>query len=166
MMERQLRLDRHVSESENSYQAKNLRPRQHRGKDRSRSLSLSRSLNRSRSRQGSIPEAPRRPCRLSRAPSPPPLPNPSPFEYIEACLGDEEVKVTCTTQHAAVDRHGRPTTVTRKRRSRSRCTAGSHRSQSFLRPGNEMVVAERETVSPADYEWYDTDGMRVRVREI
>jgi len=52
------------------------------------------------------------PSWLARAPSPPPQLNSSSLEYIEARLGDEEVEVTRTTQYVAVDRHGRPTTVT------------------------------------------------------
>jgi hypothetical protein len=63
-----------------------------------------------------------------------------------------------------------------RRRSRSRRTSRVRsRSQSrspqpasdFLHPGDEVTVIERYEPKPTeDYDWYDRDGMRVRVREI
>ena len=85
--------------------------------------------------------------------------------YIEPRPYNEEVEVTRTRQHEAVDRRGRPATVTRRHRSRSRSVAEQHAS-AFLRPGDNVTVIERTSAPGHDYDWYDKEGMRVRVREI
>lgn len=71
-----------------------------------------------------------------------------------------------TTQHEAFDRHGRPTTVTRKPRSKSRDLAELRRRLPFLRPGDEVIEVGARAAPTEDYDWYDRDGMKVRVREI
>ena len=96
---------------------------------------------------------------IMRAPLPP-LMNNSSLGYIEPHPQDSEVDVPRTRQHEAVDRHGRPATVTRRRRSRSRSVAEP--AATFLRAGDNITVVERNS----DYDTYDRDGMRVRVREI
>jgi hypothetical protein len=63
-----------------------------------------------------------------------------------------------------------------RRRSRSRRTSRvrsrSHSrspqpASEFLHPGDEVTVIEHHQPKPTeDYDWYDRDGMRVRVREI
>lgn len=96
---------------------------------------------------------------IMRAPLPP-LMNNSSLGYIEPHPQGSEVEITRTRQHEAVDRRGRPATVTRRRRSRSRSVAEP--AATFLRAGDNITVVERNS----DYDTYDRDGMRVRVREI
>jgi hypothetical protein len=93
------------------------------------------------------------------APMPPPM-NTSSLGYIEPHPHDSEVEVTRTKHHEAIDRRGRPAMVTRRRRSRSRSVAEP--AATFLRPGDDITVVEKSN----DYDTYDRDGMRVRVREI
>ena len=79
----------------------------------------------------------------------------------------EELDVAHTTQHEVFFRHGRPTVLTRRPRSRSRETQEPRRGQLALRPGDEVIETERHRRMPTeDYDWYDRGGMRVRVREI
>jgi hypothetical protein len=79
----------------------------------------------------------------------------------------EELDVTRTTQLEALDRYGRPTVLTRRRRSRSRDTHEPRRRPPVLQPGDEVIEIEHHRPMPTeDYDWYDRDGMRVRVREI
>jgi hypothetical protein len=93
------------------------------------------------------------------APMPPPM-NTSSLGYIEPHPHDSEVEVTRTRHHEATDRRGRPAMVTRRCRSRSRSVAEP--AATFLRPGDDITVVEKSN----DYDTYDRDGMRVRVREI
>lgn len=108
------------------------------------------------------------PHRYIQAPSPPPNPlRSSSLGYMHPHLDREEPEVTRTTQLEALDRHGRPTTLTRRRRSRSRDAHGPRRQPAILRPGDEVIEIEHHRPMPTeDYDWYDRDGMRVRVREI
>lgn len=95
---------------------------------------------------------------MLRAPSPPPIGSSS-LGYIEPRPHHEEIEVTRSREHEAIDRRGRPATWTSRRRSRSRSVAGP--VSTFLRPGDSITVIERD-----DYDAFDRDGMRVRVREI
>lgn len=78
----------------------------------------------------------------------------------------EAIDTTPVTQHEALDRHGRPTTITRRRRSKSRNVAELRQRLPFLRPGDEVIEIHRRRAPTEDYDWYDKDGMKVRVREI
>ena len=108
------------------------------------------------------------PHRYIQAPSPPPL---SPFRssslgYMEARTRHAEIEPPSVTQHEAFDRYGRSTTLTRRRRSRSRAAAELTLRVPFLRPGDEVIEIQQHPAPTEDYDWYDRDGMRVRVREI
>jgi hypothetical protein len=85
--------------------------------------------------------------------------------YLEPHPYNEELEVTRTRHNVVVDRHGRPATVTRRRRSRSRSMSEQPASE-FLRPGDNITVIERTSAPSQEYDWYDKDGMKVRVREI
>lgn len=90
--------------------------------------------------------------------------------YIEPHTRDrdnEEVEVTRTRHHEVIDRRGPPATMTLRRRSRSRSIVEQPASE-FLRPGDNITVIERSSALPShdDYDWYDRDGMKIRVREI
>ncbi len=108
------------------------------------------------------------PHRYIRAPSPPPLPpfRSSSLGYMEPSIRRGEIEPSSITQHEAFDRYGWPTTVTRRRRSRSREVAEPTQQLPFLRPGDEVIEIQRHPAPTEDYDWYDRDGMRVRVREI
>ncbi len=56
----------------------------------------------------------------------------------------------------------------RHHRHRSRTPEDDHFvERSLLRPGDEVTLIERRRERPSeDYDWYDEEGMRVRVREI
>lgn len=53
-------------------------------------------------------------------------------------------------------------------RSRSRPWKGGELEDEDLRAGDELTVIERHTPGHRDddYDWYDDQGMRVKVREI
>jgi hypothetical protein len=79
----------------------------------------------------------------------------------------EELNVTRTSQLEAFDRRGRLTTLTRRRKSRSIDTHEPRRRPPVLRTGDEVIDTKHRRPMPTeDYDWYDRDGMRVRVREI
>ena len=107
--------------------------------------------------------------RYIRAPSPPSLPNfrSSSLGYMQIYPNREDLDVRNTTQHEVLDRHGRPTVLTRRRRSRSREMDEPGRRPLARRPGDEVVETRHHRRMPTeDYDWYDKDGMKVRVREI
>ena len=55
----------------------------------------------------------------------------------------------------------------RRSQSRLRLTPPELSVDTLLRPGDNITVVERRPpTQAADYDWYDKDGMRVRVREI
>ena len=104
-----------------------------------------------------------------RAPSPPHLPNfkSSSLGYMQPHMDREEHVVRNTTQHEVLDRHGCPTMLTRERRSRSRELDEPRRIPLARRPADEVVETGRRRRMPTeDYDWYDKDGIKVRVREI
>jgi hypothetical protein len=119
---------------------------------RNRNRGRSRSRNeRSRSRLSTYDgdDYPACPPPMLRAPSPPPK-EASSLGYLESRPRED------------VDRRGRPAMVRSRRRSHSRSVAEP--GSTFLRPGDNITVVERHNNS--DYNTYDRDGMRVRVREI
>jgi hypothetical protein len=66
------------------------------------------------------------------------------------------------------DREPLPVRSYRDRRaSRPRSTERSETASNILRPGDKVTVVEHHPQEPSDdYDYYDKDGMRVRVREI
>lgn len=114
-----------------------------------------RGKERSRSRMSTYDDGDDYPARrpsMLRAPSPPSIAaGSSSLGYLDA-----------RPYHREEARRGRPAIVASRRRSRSRSVAEP--ASSFLRPGDNITVVERHT--SGDYDTYDRDGMRVRVREI
>lgn len=77
-----------------------------------------------------------------------------------------EPKDTNTPQQHVLDW---PTMLSRtpKSRSTSRDVWETKRRLPAPRPGDEVIeIGHHRRVPTADYDWYDRDGMRVRVREI
>ena len=109
------------------------------------------------------------PHRHIRAPSPPPC---SPFRssslgYMHPHPDREELDIIRTTEHETLDHHGRPTTLTRRRRSRSGDRHEPRARPPVLRSGDEVIEIQPHKLAPTeDYDWYDRNGMKVRVREI
>jgi hypothetical protein len=100
-------------------------------------------------------EAP--PHRYIQAPSPPPS---GPFR-------PSEPDIIRTTEYETLDHHSRPTTPTRRRRSRSRDRHEPRAGPPVLRSGDEVIEIQPHKPMPTEeYDWYDRNGMRVRVREI
>ncbi|EXJ88420.1 hypothetical protein A1O1_05350 [Capronia coronata CBS 617.96] len=96
----------------------------------------------------------RRGRQLVYAPSPPPAPSSS-LGYMAGLEMDEN------------DRDQTPYGGPQRRRSRSRPLEGQPRGRSILKPGDELTVVERHAPRHSqDYDWYDNEGIRVRVREI
>lgn len=92
--------------------------------------------------------------RLIHAPSPPPSRSSSLEQMRETEIGERG------HQRRRLSRD-------RRSRSRSRSWEEEQAESRFLRPGDEVTVIERhEPRRREDYDWYDRDGMRVRVREI
>ena len=86
---------------------------------------------------------------------------------MHARMDREEPGATRPTQVQAFDRHGRPITLTRRGRRQSRDAQEARQALPALRPGDEVIEIEQHRPMPIeDYDWYDRDGMRVRVREI
>ena len=55
----------------------------------------------------------------------------------------------------------------RRSQSRLRLAPAERSADTFLRLGDNITVVERRPpTQAADYDWYDREGMRVRVREI
>jgi hypothetical protein len=86
---------------------------------------------------------------------------------------DDDIEIRRTSQHEALDHRGRPTIVNRRMKSRSRSRSGSRWNAPFGgRPpsarSETTEIVERSHPLPAteDYDWYDSHGQRVRVREI
>lgn len=109
-----------------------------------------------------------------RAPSPPPVDRRRSARHSPASRPrDEEVEVRHTRPYHANDRDGRPVTVSRPTTSESKSQNGSRWNPPF---GGRPPVMDSETIemqeriqSPRtteDYDWYDSHGQRVRVREI
>ena len=96
--------------------------------------------------------------RLSRAPTPPP-PHRSPS------LGYMARKEQGSTREGA--RHGHGDRNRGRSRSRSGIGQRDHSADSFLRPGDHITAVEHgQPRATDDYDWYDKQGMKVRVREI
>lgn len=114
---------------------------------RNRNRRASRGRNeRSRSRLSTYVDGddyPVHPPPMLRAPSPPPI-DASPLGYLESRRRED------------VGRRGRLTIDTSRRRSRSRSLAG---------PGDNITMVGRHT-NKHEYDTFDRDGMKVRVREI
>jgi|ERR1700722_3931 hypothetical protein len=97
------------------------------------------------------------PHRYIRVPSPPPS---GPFR-------SSELDIIRTTEYGTLDHHGRPTTLTRRRRSRSRDRHEPRGRPPVLQSGDEVIeIQPHNPMQTEDYDWYDRNGMRVRVREI
>lgn len=113
------------------------------------------------------------PPRYMRAPS---LSPPSPFTssslgYLHPRPDRKQPDVTRTKKPEAFDQRRCPTTLTGigrcRSRSRSRAAPEPGRLLTLQRPRNEVIAIEHHRQMPTeDYDWYDRDGMRVRVREI
>jgi hypothetical protein len=113
------------------------------------------------------------PQRDMRAPS---LSPPSPFTssslgYRHPRPDRKQPDVTRTRNPEAFDQHRRPTALpgigSCRSRSRSREAPEPGRSLTLQRPRKEVIAIEHHRQMPTeDYDWYDRDGMRVRVREI
>lgn len=96
----------------------------------------------------------RRGRRLGYAPSPPPARSSSMGYLTEPEMDERE-------RHQPLYGHSQ------RRRSRSRPHPVEARGLSNLRAGDALTVVERHVPRPAqDYDWYDNEGIRVRVREI
>jgi hypothetical protein len=104
---------------------------------------------------GNRDAGPEHPQRSRHAPSPP-LDRSPPMDYsAESDLDEWE---------------GRERRSERRRRHRQRSRTPEDESvveRRILRPGDEVTLIERHRGRPSeDYDWYDEEGMRVRVREI
>ena len=97
----------------------------------------------------------------TKAPSQsPPPPFRSPLGYVHADAGGKQSDVRRTTNLETLDEHSRPIAFTGIRRSSSRC-------KDRQRLGDGVSGIEHGRRMPSDdYDWYDRDGMRVRVREV
>ena len=110
-----------------------------------------------------------------RAPSPPPADRRRSARHSFASRPEhEDVDVRRTGQQQGIDRHGRPVMVGSRAASRSKSRGGSRWDAPF---GGRPPASDSETIEmqeqiqgppPAndDYDWYDSHGQRVRVREI
>jgi hypothetical protein len=109
-----------------------------------------------------------------QAPSPPPPDRRRSVRHSMASRRPgEDSEASRTSQYGALGRHGRHVMVNRRTRSRSRSRSGSGWNAPF---GGRAPSASSETIDipgrlqapPAteDYDWYDSHGQRVRVREI
>ena len=90
---------------------------------------------------------------MARAPSPP----------------DTSDSEHCYLRRSSRDRAAAlPESARRYRRARSRSQAArsSRMAATFLRPGDAVTVIEEQQPPQREFDWYDRDGMRVRVREI
>jgi hypothetical protein len=107
------------------------------------------------------------PHRYIRAPSPPPS-GPfrlSPLGYMHHPPDREELDVIRATECEALDHHGRSIAPMARRRSGDRHEPRCR--PPVLRSGDEVIVIQPHRAMPTeDYDWYDRNGMRVRVREI
>jgi hypothetical protein len=125
------------------------------------------------SRYSDYVEAPRILPRV-RAPTPPPADRRRPARHsIASRHPDEEAEDRRASHHEAVDRRGRPVVVSSRPKSRSRTRSGSRWDAPFggrppLTVNEASDIQERLQGPPAteDYDWYDSHGQRVRVREI
>lgn len=154
------------------------RGRHHR-RDRSRSRSRYRSRSRSRSlvndgekirdhrggtlltRSPGFQELGPRLSWVARAPTPPARQPSSSLGYIDSGPAG-------AASAGLAPPRGRRRFLSRRRRpSRSRSSSESRRAETFLRPGDDITVIESDRpASQGDYDCYDKDGMRIRVREI
>jgi hypothetical protein len=111
-----------------------------------------------------------------RVPTPPPADRRSSARYpVTPHPQGEDVEIRRTSQHEPVDRQGRPIAIKGRTRLRSRSTSQSRSRWNAPfggrppRTDNETIeMQERIQAHPAteDYDWYDSHGQRVRVREI
>lgn len=109
-----------------------------------------------------------------RAPTPPPADRRrSGRQSHGSRAGYDEVEVRHTSQHDAVDRRGRQIAAGRRAMSRSKSRSGSRWNAPFggrppMTDDETIEMQERIQAPPAneDYDWYDSHGQRVRVREI
>jgi hypothetical protein len=92
--------------------------------------------------------------RFLHAPSPPPIYPPN--EDVEARSNEEMER-----------RHKRGRRGARRARPKSPSSSEDESEARLLRPGDEVTIIERYPPRQRDdYDWFDEDGMRVRVREI
>jgi hypothetical protein len=109
------------------------------------------------------------PHRYIRAPSP--LPS-GPFRssslgYMHPHPDRQGLEIIRTTKYETLDHHGSPTTPTRRQRSRSRDRHEPRGRPPVLQPGDEVIKIQADRpMATEDYDWYDMNGMSVRVREI
>ncbi len=119
------------------------------------------------------------PCILPhvRAPTPPPPPpadrRRSGRHSLTSGPEHDDIEVRHTSQHDAVGRRGRRITASRRAMSRSKSRSGSRWNAPFggrppMTDVETVEMQERIQAPPAneDYDWYDSHGQRVRVREI
>jgi hypothetical protein len=112
-------------------------------------------------------DLPNTPHRYIRAPSPPPS---GPFRssslgYMHHRPDREELDIIRATEYEALDHHSRPIAPTIRRRSGDRHELRGR--SPVLRSGDEVTeIQPHKAMSTEDYDWYDRNGMRVRVREI
>lgn len=94
-----------------------------------------------------------------------PIPASAPKEWVES---DRQIATNngsgraCAERSNVIDRSKR----TRRRRSRSQSTGSPLPASTFLRAGDRVTVIEDHSPTRSDFDWYDKDGLRVRVREI
>ncbi len=109
-----------------------------------------------------------------RAPTPPPTDRRRLGRHSPASRPEHhDVEVRHTSENDAADRRGRRIAAGRRAMSRSKSRSGSRWNAPF---GGRAPMTEDETIEmqeriqapPAneDYDWYDSHGQRVRVREI
>jgi hypothetical protein len=110
-----------------------------------------------------------------RAPTPPPADRRRLARHPLASRSqDEDIAVRRTRRHEELDRDGRPVLGGSRVRSRSKSRSGSRWDAPFGgRPpltGSDAMEMQGNIQGPPpaadDYDWYDSHGQRVRVREI
>ena len=111
----------------------------------------------------------------TRAPTPPLADHRRPTRQSVRLRGqDKDEELRYSRQHEALDGDGRPAVARMRMRSRPRSRSGSRWSAPFggRPPSIESETAEiQERIqgppsATEDYDWYDSHGQRVRVREI
>jgi hypothetical protein len=107
------------------------------------------------------------PHRYIRAPSPPPSSafRLSPLGYVHHHPDREELDIIRGTESEALDHHSRPIAPMTRWRSGDRHEPAAR--PPVPRSGDEVIEIQPHKAMPTeDYDWYDRNGMRVRVREI
>lgn len=110
-----------------------------------------------------------------RAPTPPPADRRRSARHsLTSHPEHDDREVRRTSQHEAINRRGRPVMVSRRATSRSKSRSGSRWNAPFggrpPRTDSETIEMQERIQGPPptndDYDWYDSHGQRVRVREI